>query len=214
VALAENAGVPVQIVTPPKLAVLAQTDQHQGVCIETGLYPVSSLEELLDRDPDARRQTRLLLLDNIVDPRNLGALIRTACCAAMGGVITTKDRSASPTAAVSKASAGALEHIRLARVTNMVNTIKQLQNRGIWVVGLAREAALSVFASDLSGPLALVIGGEAKGLRPLVKKTCDRLVSVPQTATVDSLNASVAGGVVIYESYRQHLAATSTGNVR
>jgi len=213
-ALAEQAGVPVHNVAPPKLAALAQTDQHQGVCIEAGPYPFISLQELLDRDVDPRRRVRLLLLDSIVDPRNLGALVRTACCAAMDGILLTKDRSASPTPAVSKASAGAVEHARLVRVTNMVNTIKLLQTRGIWVVGLAREADFSVFERDLSGPLALVIGGEAKGVRPLVKKTCDELVSIPQSMAVDSLNASVAGGVVIYEIYRQHLAAAVTGSAR
>jgi 23S rRNA (guanosine2251-2'-O)-methyltransferase len=202
-ALAANARVPVQIVAPSKLAALAQTDRHQGVCIEAGFYPVTSLQELVGRDAGPPSRIRLLLLDNLVDPRNLGALIRTACCAAMDGIIATKDRSASPTPAVSKASAGALEHVRLARVTNMVNTIKQLQSRGVWVVGLAREAEVSVFESDLTGPLALAIGGEAKGLRPLVQKTCDRLVSIPQTTTVDSLNASVAGAIAIYEIYRQ-----------
>ena len=202
---ADKQRIPVQTVTAGQMAGLAQTDRHQGVCIETGFYPLVGLEELYERVSPVSRRGRLLLLDNVVDPHNLGALIRTACCAAFDGVITTKDRSAPPTPTVSKTSAGALEHIRLARITNMARTIKELQRCGLWVVGLAGEARLAVYEVDLSGPTALVVGSEAKGIRPLVKKTCDRLVAIPQSGTIDSLNASVAGGIAIYEIYRQQL---------
>ncbi len=205
-AYATNAGVPIQKVSPAKMEALAQTDRHQGVCIDADAYPIVSLQELCDRLASVPTGGCLLLLDSIVDPHNLGALIRTACCTAVAGIITTKDRSAPPTPAVSKISAGALEHVRLARVTNMTAAIKRLQNCGLWVIGLAGEADLSIYDSDFTGPVALVIGSEAKGIRPLVKKSCDQLVAIPQTGTIDSLNASVAGGVAIYEIYRQQLS--------
>jgi 23S rRNA (guanosine2251-2'-O)-methyltransferase len=205
-ARAAQARVPMQTLSPAQMATLAQTEEHQGVCAEAGFYPVVGLQEIVDRIARGPAGGRLLLLDNIVDPHNLGALIRTASCAAMDGIVTTKDRSASPTPAVSKTSAGALEHIRLARVTNMANTIKNLQSQGMWVIGLDGGAKRSLYDVDLTGPLALAIGSEAKGLRPLVKKTCDQLVCIPQNKTIDSLNASVAGGIAIYETYRQQLA--------
>ena len=147
----------------------------------------------------------LLLLDHIVDPHNLGALLRTAFCAGLDGVVITKDRSAKPTPAVSKASAGTMEHISLSRVTNMVSTIKTLQAAGLWVVGLDKHTGQSIYTSELTGPIALVIGSEEKGIRPLVKKNCDLMVAIPQVGNVDSLNASVAGGVVMYETYRQRI---------
>jgi len=205
---AANARVPIQEVSLSKMEALTQTDKHQGVCVEAGFYPLVSLQELCDRAEAVPTGGRLLLLDSIVDPHNLGALIRTACCTAVEGIVITKDRSATPTPTVSKTSAGALEHVRLARVTNMTQTIKRLQQQGLWVVGLAGEADRSIYDSDFTGPIALVIGSEFNGLRPLVKKSCDQLVSIPQTGVIDSLNASVAGGIAIYEIYRQQLANT------
>ena len=159
--------------------------------------------ELLDGIRSPKINPCILLLDNIVDPRNLGALIRTAVCIDTDAVIVPKDRSARPTPIVSKASAGALEHIRLVRVTNMVNTIKALKNGGGWVAGMDRTSDKSIFNNDLTVPVAIVVGGEESGIRPLVKKHCDFLMSIPQTGPVDSLNASVAGAVVMYEVFRQ-----------
>jgi 23S rRNA (guanosine2251-2'-O)-methyltransferase len=123
----------------------------------------------------------------------------------MSGVIIPKDRSVSPTPTVSKSSAGALEHVRLSRVTNMANTIKLLKNNGLWIAGIDRTADESIFACDMNIFNAVVIGGEGKGIRPLVKKHCDKLLSIPQTGLIDSLNASVAGAVVMYEAFRQRL---------
>jgi len=124
-------------------------------------------------------------------------------CAGVTGVITTKDRAAPITAAVCQASAGAVEHALIARVTNMVTAIRTLKQNGFWIAGLDQAARQDVFKQDLSGPLAVVIGSEEKGIRPLVKKNCDFLLAIPQQGTVDSLNASVAGGVVMYEIFRQ-----------
>jgi 23S rRNA (guanosine2251-2'-O)-methyltransferase len=154
-------------------------------------------------DFSSEKKGFLILLDGIVDPRNLGALMRTAICAGAEAIIIPKDRSAGPSAIVSKASAGALEHLNLVRVTNIPNTIKALKEIGYWITGLDMAADHSLFSCDLSGPVALVIGGEEKGIRPLVRKQCDYLVSIPQAGPVDSLNASVAGAVVMYEIFRQ-----------
>ena len=147
----------------------------------------------------------LLLLDQIVDPQNFGAIVRSAHCAGMHGVIVPKDHSAPPSAAVSKASAGALEHIRLAEVTNLVATIGELKAKGLWIAGADRWGAQSIYETDLKGPLAIVIGGEEKGLRPLVKKNCDFCISIPQVGPVGSLNASAAAAVIIYEAFRQRM---------
>ena len=156
----------------------------------------------------------VLVLDGLVDPRNVGALIRTALCVGVTGVILPKDRSVSMTPAVSMASAGALEHIRLARVTNISETLKQLKFTGFWVAGLDPSVEQSIFEVDLSGPLALVVGSEEKGIRLLVKKNCDFLVSIPQKSRVDSLNVSVAGAVALYETFRQRQAVTGKDDYR
>ena len=158
---------------------------------------------MLDNIQGGKSDPFLLLLDNIMDPNNLGALIRTALCVGVNGVIIPKDRSAQPTPTVSKVSAGALEHISLSRVTNMANTIKMLKENGLWIAGMDKISTESIFTCDMKAFSAIVIGGEEKGIRPLVKKQCDMLLSIPQTGPLDSLNASAAGAVVMYEAFRQ-----------
>jgi 23S rRNA (guanosine2251-2'-O)-methyltransferase len=143
------------------------------------------------------------MLDNIVDPQNLGALIRTALCVGIDGVVMPRDNCAPPTASVSSASAGALEHIDLCRVTNLVQTIKLCKSHGLWIFGMERGAEQSIFGGDLTGPIALVLGGEQKGIRPLVRKHCDMLFSIPQRGPIESLNVSAAGAVAMYEALRQ-----------
>jgi 23S rRNA (guanosine2251-2'-O)-methyltransferase len=143
------------------------------------------------------------VLDGIVDPHNLGAIVRSALCAGVAAVLIPKDRCAGPTPAVSKISAGALEHIRLVQVTNLVRSLAILKSHGRWVAGLDRRAPLSIFSADMRLPLALVIGGEERGLRTLVRKTCDLMVSIPQSGGIDSLNASAAAAVALYEIRRQ-----------
>lgn len=198
VSLATEKGVKVSAVSSGKVAALSESDYNQGVCMKAGEYPVMAIENYLKlKDPF------LLLVENVVDPGNLGALIRTAHCAGVDGIITLKDRAASHTPTVSRASAGALEHVNFSRVTNMVNCIKELKDSGIWVTGLDAKAEISVFEANLKGPLAIVVGGEDKGVRPLVQKNCDFLVSIPQKGSFNSLNASVAGAVVLYEAVRQ-----------
>jgi 23S rRNA (guanosine2251-2'-O)-methyltransferase len=202
-ALAESLKISIERPNSLHLKKLSGTTQNQGVGAEVGPYPLVKFSELLNGIRDAKSNPCILLLDNIMDPRNLGALIRTAICIDTDAVIIPKDRSARPTPLVSKASAGALEHIQLAQVTNMVNTIKALKNSGVWVAGMDRTSDKSIFNSDLTVPVAIVVGGEESGIRPLVKKHCDFLMSIPQTGPVDSLNASVAGAVVMYEVFRQ-----------
>jgi len=179
---------------------------HQGIGAQVDPYPFADFSVILNQAGTGEQDPFFLLLDHVVDTQNLGAVIRTALCAGVNGIVIPKDRSATPTPGVSKTSAGALEHVLLAKVTNVVDAMKQLKEKGVWVVGMDKTADLSVFSSDLSGPVAIVIGGEEKGLRPLVKKHCDYLISIPQSGMVNSLNASVAGAVVMYEIFRQRMA--------
>lgn len=203
-ALATAAHVPIKRFPLASIESMTGTQFHQGICAAVGPFVWSDLSGLLKTTHGVA--PFLLLLDHVVDPHNLGALLRTAFCAGLDGVVITKDRSAQPTPAVSKTSAGTMEHISLTRVTNMVSTIKTLKASGLWVAGLDKHTGKSIYASDLTGPMALVIGSEEKGIRPLVEKHCDIMVAIPQIGDVDSLNASVAGGVVMYETYRQREA--------
>ena len=198
-AYAESRNVPVKRIRPAQLKAITGTDFHQGICARTSLYPLAEISDMLD----SAENVFLLLLDSILDPHNLGALVRTAVCAGVGGIVIPKDRSASPTPEVSKASAGALEHALLARVTNMARTVSDLKGKGVWIGGMDVGGSRSVFDSNLSGPFALVVGGEEKGIRPLVRKQCDFLISIPQKGPLNSLNASVAGAVAMYEVFRQ-----------
>jgi 23S rRNA (guanosine2251-2'-O)-methyltransferase len=198
--LAQASGVKVQMVSTQQLTEMVGHDRHQGVAAHTAGYPFVSLEQILAADPKA---LFVLVLDQIVDPQNLGAMARTAHCAGIHGMVIPKDRAAAPTAAASKASAGALEHIPLARVTNVAKALNSLKARGLWIVGADRHGDTNLFDADLTGPLALVIGGEEKGLRPLVKQQCDFSVAIPQVGPIGSLNASVAAAVLMYEAFRQ-----------
>lgn len=202
IAEAEARRVPVRSVSPAELTALAGP-HHQGVAARVSPLAALDLDGLCKTLGDGSCPPWLLILDGVVDPQNLGALMRTAVCAGMGAVVLPKDRSARPGPAVAKASAGALEHARLAVVTNIVAAIQALKPLGLWIVGLDKNDGRPLFASNLSGPLAIVVGAEGKGIRPLVRRHCDFLVAVPQAGPIDSLNASVAGAVVIYESWRQ-----------
>jgi 23S rRNA (guanosine2251-2'-O)-methyltransferase len=173
--------IPLKDANPAKLETIGGAVSHQGVMASPFL----------------------LLLDHIVDPHNLGAIIRTALSAGVDGVIIPKDRSASPTPAVSKISSGALEYMRVAQVNNMVRFIKTLKGQDVWIAGLDQNAGRSIYRADLTGAIGLVVGGEEKGIRPLVKRNCDFLISIPQSGPVGSLNASVAAAIAMYESYRQ-----------
>jgi 23S rRNA (guanosine2251-2'-O)-methyltransferase len=166
-------------------------------------YPVCRLSDAIDRALQNTANPFFLLLDHILDPNNLGALVRTGLGFGVDGVLITKDRAALPTPAVSRVSAGALEHVQLIRIVNMVSAIKYLKAAGIWVLGMDRGKGRSILKVDLTGPVAIIIGGEEKGIRPLVKKHCDDLIALPQQGPLNSFNASVAGGIVMFEIFRQ-----------
>jgi 23S rRNA (guanosine2251-2'-O)-methyltransferase len=201
--LAAAGGVLIKNIGPDDFKALTGTIGHQGAAAMVSPYPQVTVQDILQTVEGEDKKHFLLMLDNIQDPQNLGAIIRTALCVGIHGIVVPKDRSASPTPAVSKASAGALEHIRLVRVTNLVQTIKHCKASGLWVMGLQKDAGQTIHTADLSGSIALVIGGEQKGIRPLVMKNCDFLVSIPQQGTLNSLNASVAAAVAMYEAFRQ-----------
>ena len=203
VSLAASRGISQQTIGTGDFDALVGPVVHQGVAARVSPYPLTALTDILQTIQARDSKFFLLMLDNIVDPQNLGALIRTALCVGIDGVILPKDHCASPTPAVSRASAGALEHIQLSRVTNLVQTIKLCKNNGLWIMGLQKDAAQSIYAGDLTGSIAIVLGGEQKGIRPLVRKNCDFLFSIPQQGPVDSLNASAAGAVAMYEAWRQ-----------
>lgn len=206
---AQKAGLKIRAVSADRLTAIAGNRRHQGVAARVGPLPVFGLPDMLS-GLDAKTAPFILLLDQVVDPHNLGALLRTALCAGVDGILCTRDRAAAPTPDVSRISAGAMEHIRIAIVTNLVSAIKTLQANRFWVAGMDAAAEQSMFTADLSGPLAIIIGGEEKGLRSLVKKQCDFLVAIPQASALNSLNASVAGAVVMYEAYRQRISNKET----
>jgi 23S rRNA (guanosine2251-2'-O)-methyltransferase len=203
VGFAQSAGIPVSYLARQKLQSLTGIDTHQGVAAKVTPYPTLDLSDLISGKNFTASSNFFLLIDNIVDPHNLGALLRTALCATLSGVIIPKDRSAEPSPTVSKSSAGALEHIRLATVVNMANAIKELKKNNIWIIGLDKDGKRSIYDNDFTGNIALVVGGEESGIRPLVKKNCDYLSYIPQNGPVSSLNASVAGAIAMYEAYRQ-----------
>jgi 23S rRNA (guanosine2251-2'-O)-methyltransferase len=200
---AAQKNLPISKVSSATLQTIAGNVSHQGIAAKVAPYPLANIDDLVDSALSGGNRAFILLLDNVVDPHNLGAILRTAACVGVDGVIIPKDRAAFPTPAVSKISSGALEYIRLAQVNNMVRIVQMLKDRGVWIVGLDQNAADSIFTTDLTGAMGLIVGGEEKGIRPLVKKNCDRLISIPQMGQVSSLNASVAGAIVMYESYRQ-----------
>ena len=195
--------IPVEYLPRQKFNALTGIEAHQGVAAKVSPFPLLDLSDLLDKPSFARESNFFLLIDTIVDPHNLGALIRSALCASLTGVIIPKDRAAEPSPTVSKSSAGAMEHIRLASVVNMANAIRELKKNGMWIIGLDKDGERSIYENDFTGNIALIVGGEESGIRPLVKKNCDFLSFIPQNGPVSSLNASVAGAVAMYEAYRQ-----------
>jgi 23S rRNA (guanosine2251-2'-O)-methyltransferase len=179
---------------------------HQGIVAalsESREWGEDDLYAMLD---GSRRPPFLLVLDGVTDPHNLGACLRTADAAGVQAVIVPRDKSASLTPTVRKVACGAAEAVPLIRVTNLARCLRELQGLGLWVVGTAGEAEDTVYQADLTGPLALVMGAEGKGMRRLTREHCDRLVRLPMQGTVGSLNVSVATGVCLYEAMRQRLA--------
>ena len=201
---AQALGIQVRFQDRDRLDARAGTTAHQGVVAFLTPYAFVELDAVLTA---ARNDepALILVLDGIQDPQNLGSLIRTAYVCGAHGVVIPKDRAARPTAVVDKASAGALEHTRVAQVTNLGRTLELFKEQGIWVVGLTMEAERPIFEVDLRLPTALVVGGEASGIRVLVKRSCDWLAAIPQRGRLNSLNAATAGAVALYEALRQRL---------
>ena len=204
VRLARQRGVPVRFEDRAQLDRLAGTREHQGVVALAAAKKMLSLEDLLARiAPAGGRERLLVLLDGIEDPHNLGAIVRTALAAGADGIVIPERRAAPLTEAVERASAGALAHLPVARVTNLVRAMEELKEAGYWLVGLDERAEKSHTEADFTLSTALVLGGEGKGLHELTRKRCDFLVSIPTTGPVRSLNVSVAAGVVLFEALRQ-----------
>ena len=195
---------PVKFVTKERLDQLSETGKHQGVIAYAAAYEYATVEEILDNARQKGEAPFLFLLDNIEDPHNLGAIIRTANLAGAHGVIVPKNRAAGLTAVVAKTSAGALNFTPVARVTNLAKTIEELKKEGIWFV-CADMGGTTMYDLNLKGPIGLVIGNEGEGVGRLVKEKCDMIASIPMKGDIDSLNASVAAGVLAYEIVRQRL---------
>lgn len=211
VTLAEEAGVSVRRRQRQDLTRLCGSEHHQGVVLRTEAFRYAAFEDVL---ASCRAQTGnaglILLLDGIQDPHNLGALVRTAACAGAQAVIIPRDRAVGVTPAAEKAAAGATATIPIAQVTNVVHAIDELKNVGFWVFGAAATAELSLYDQDLTGNVVLVVGSEGEGIRPLVQQHCDVLYAIPLLGGVASLNASVAGGISMFEAVRQRLASART----
>ncbi|RRR77661.1 MAG: 23S rRNA (guanosine(2251)-2'-O)-methyltransferase RlmB [Candidatus Viridilinea halotolerans] len=208
VRLAEAAEVAVQRVERQALDRQLRDANHQGVMLETGPYPYVDLEECLALAAERQEPPLLLLLDHLQDPQNVGTLLRTAEVVGAHGVVMPGRRAAEITPAVVNASSGATEHLRVAMVVNLAQTIVELQKEGVWVVGVEDEEAARPFdTTDLNMPLALVVGAEGAGLARLVRERCDFLVRLPMVGQLASLNAAVAGSIALYGAWRQRFAA-------
>lgn len=202
--LAQQAGVPVERIERQTLDRRLRDANHQGVMLEAGPYPYVELDTCLNAAAERREAALFLLLDHLQDPQNIGTLLRTAEAVGCHGVVIPGRRAAEITPAVVNASSGAVEHLRVAMVTNLNQTIEELQHAGIWVVGLEQdEQAQDIDAVDLDLPLALVIGAEGTGIARLVRERCDFLVRLPIVGQVGTLNAAIAGSIAIYHAWRQ-----------
>lgn len=195
----------INYVSKERLDQLSETHAHQGVIAQVAAYDYSSVDEILARAEEKGEAPFLIILDNVEDPHNLGAIIRTANLAGAHGVIIPKRRAVGLTSTVAKTSAGAINYTPVAKVTNIVRTIEELKEKGIWFV-CADMGGETMYDLDLTGPMGLVIGNEGEGVSRLVREACDFTASIPMKGDIDSLNASVAAGVLAYEIVRQRLA--------
>lgn len=194
----------IKFVSRERLDQMSETGKHQGVIAYLSAYAYGEIEDMLKKAEEKGEPPFLLLLDNIEDPHNLGAMIRTANIAGAHGVIIPKNRAAGLTAVVARTSAGALNYTPVAKVTNMVRTIEKLKQQGMWFV-CADMDGTPMYQLDLKGPIGLVIGSEGEGVGRLVREACDMVASIPMKGEINSLNASVAAGVLSYEILRQRM---------
>ena len=201
---AKKADAVVDYVTKERLDRMSQTGHHQGVIAHAAAYEYAQVEDILDRAAARGESPFLFLLDGIEDPHNLGAIIRTACQSGAHGVIIPKNRAVGLTSTVARASAGAINYVPVAKVTNLSRTIEELKERGMWFASAEMDGEV-MYDLNLKGPIGLVIGNEGKGVGELVKKHCDLTAAIPMKGDIDSLNASVAAGVLCYEIVRQRM---------
>jgi len=206
VALARRAGVKVSYRTREQLTAIAGTADHQGVVARVAAAEYAALEDLLELPGRRGEEPFFVALDQVQDPRNLGALLRTADAFGVHGVIVPKHHAVGLTEAAARTAMGAVEHIPVARETNLVAALEKLKESGIWIYGAAAERGIAPWAADLTGPLCLVLGSEGEGLRPLVARACDVMVTVPMRGGVGSLNVGAAGASLCYEVARQRAA--------
>ena len=204
-ALAKERGIVVQYVERAKIEALAGGHRHQGVLAYVAPVPYAELDDILKAAGEKGEAPFLVLLDELEDPHNLGALLRTADATGVHGILIPKRRSVSLNATVAKTSAGAVEYVPVARIGNIAQTLKKLKEKGFWVAGADMDGEKAYYEADLTGPLVLVVGSEGRGMSRLTKEACDFIVSMPMVGRINSLNASVAGSILMYESMRQRL---------
>lgn len=203
--LAKKNGAVVTYCDRRKLDTMTQTGAHQGVIAMAAAHDYATIDEILTAAQEKGEAPLVVICDEITDPHNLGAIIRTAECAGAHGVIIPKRRSSGLTAVVGKASAGAMEYMKIARVSNLAAAIQTLKDHGVWVYGTAADGAAPLYQTDLTGPAAIVIGSEGEGMGRLVKESCDFMVSIPMKGHINSLNASNACAILLYEAVRQRI---------
>ena len=202
-ALAKQKRILVSEVERTKLDAISSTGAHQGIIAYVAAATYSSVKDILDYAKERGEAPFVIICDSLNDSHNLGSIIRTAHCCGAHGVIIPKHRSVGLSAACAKAAAGAVEYTKIAKVTNLSRCIEDLKKEGLWICGTDAEAENDIYRADLSGPVGIVIGSEGEGMSRLVKESCDFLVSIPMKGQINSLNASVAAGVLMYEVVRR-----------
>ncbi|KPU26547.1 RNA methyltransferase [Caloranaerobacter sp. TR13] len=202
-AIAKEKGIVIQYVDRNKLDSISYANSHQGVIAIASAYEYKTVEDILNYAKNRNEDPFIIILDGIKDPHNLGAIMRTAECAGVHGIIIPKRRSVGLTPVVAKSSAGAIEYLPVAKVSNIVYTMEELKEKGIWICAADMDGESNYYEKDLRGPLAIVIGSEGEGMSRLVKEKCDFLVKIPMKGNVTSLNASVAASILIYEVLKQ-----------
>ena len=202
-AQAKEAGAVVVPVDRRKLDQMSTTRAHQGIIALAAAHVYYTIDDILEEAASRGEAPLLVICDELSDPHNLGAILRSAECAGAHGVIIPKRRSVGLTATVAKASAGAVEYMKVARVTNINNAISELKEKGVWIYGTAAEGSIPMYKADLTGPAAIVIGNEGVGMSRIVAEHCDFKVSIPMKGQISSLNASAAAAILLYEAVRQ-----------
>lgn len=205
IAMAKERKIIISEVNKAKLEQMAHSNNHQGVIAIVPPYNYCSIEDILEEAKSKEEDALILILDGIEDPHNLGAIIRTAETAGVHGIIIPKRRACGVNSTVTKVAAGAVEHMKIARVNNTNEAIRVLKDNGVWICGTDMDANQYHYEQDLTGPLGIVIGSEGYGMGKLVKENCDFLVKIPMKGKITSLNASVSSGIVVYEAVRQRM---------